>query len=264
MLFFPLYSRFENALRQEVANVTLPFWDSTLDAALPDPRRSITWSPLFLGNGQGRVRTGPFANFNTPFGQLRRNIGSDRRLMNANDIRNVMSRRWLWEISNPSAADRYNLELLHNHVHVWVGEQMSRIESSSYDPAFFVHHAFVDCLWEEFRQQQRSRGINPGRDYPRIVGENTHQPLVNMGLGRLMMIDGVNEIYTRRIYRCDRRPTCVQNSNTCGSPYLRCDWTRRQCLPLIMRVRPIVQRVPWWRRWRTASNDLNSVPIMFG
>ncbi|XP_063441071.1 putative tyrosinase-like protein tyr-1 [Mytilus trossulus] len=241
----------ENALREKVPNVTLPYWDNTLDANLPDPRLSITWSPLFLGSSRGVVRTGPFAGWNTPYGALRRNVGTDRRLMSSTDLGLILSRRWLWEITNPSASDQYNLELLHNHVHVYVGEQMSRIESASYDPAFFTHHTFIDCLWEEFRERQRARGINPGRDYPRIVGDNQHQPLVPMGLGRLLVIDGINDIFTRRIYKCEKRPTCVQGTNHCGSQYLRCNWSNRQCLPLIMGRSVAPQRTArpqWWQR----------------
>nr|AHZ34287.1 tyrosinase A2 [Pinctada maxima] len=252
---------FENALREKVPNVTIPYWDSTLDSDLPDPRRSIIWSPLFLGNGNGPVVNGPFRRWSTPYGPLRRDIGADRRLMNRQDIQNVFSRRWLWEITNPSARDEYNIELLHNHVHVWVGEQMSRIESSSYDPAFFAHHAFIDCLWEEFRQRQRQQGINPARDYPRIVGDQNHQPLVSMGLGRLLVIDGINDFFTRQIFRYERRPVCVRGSNTCGSPYLRCNWSTQTCLPLIMsnrgtQTRRVVQnrRQPWWRRFVNQRN----------
>lgn len=256
MIYFYFFISFENALREKVPNVTIPYWDNTLDAELPDPRRSIMWSPLFFGNGNGAVVTGPFRRFTTPYGPLRRDIGADRRLMSKTDLENVFSRRWMWEISNPSAEDRYNLELLHNHVHVWIGEQMSRIESSSYDPAFFSHHAFVDCLWEEFRQRQRQHGINPGRDYPRIVGDQGHQPLVSMGLGRLLVVDGINDIFTQRIYSCQRRPECVPGTNHCGSPYIRCNWSTRTCLPLIMSNRPnnpvaqgpAQQQVPWWAR----------------
>ena len=172
------------------------------------------------------------------------------------DIQNIMSRRLLADISNPNAPEVSNVEELHNDVHVFIGEQMSRIESASYDPLFWSHHAFIDCLWEEFRQNQRRMGIDPTRDYPRIVGEQTHQPLAAMGLGRLLVIDGINSMFTRRIYRYERRPTCIQNSNTCGSPYLRCDWNRQRCVPLIMNTgataqaqrAPVIQRLPWWSR----------------
>ncbi|XP_069113593.1 putative tyrosinase-like protein tyr-1 [Argopecten irradians] len=251
----------ENACREKVPNVTIPYWDNTLDEGLADATRSITWSPLFLGNGNGVVENGPFRNWGTPYGLLRRNIGAERNLMTATNINNVLRRRWLWQITHPSGQDNSNLELLHNNVHVWIGEQMSRIESSSYDPAFFVHHAYVDCIWEEFRNRQRRMGINPARDFPRIVGENEQLPLVPMGLGRLLVIDGINDIFTRRIYRCQARPRCVPNTNNCGSPYLRCDWSTRRCLPLIM-SRPSVNFVqpaqqPWWSRFnrRTAGQS---------
>ena len=196
---------------------------------------------------------GPFSFWSTPFGPLRRDVGNDRRLMTPLDIQNIMSRRLLADISNPNAPDISNVEELHNDVHVFVGEQMSRIESASYDPLFWSHHAFIDSLWEEFRQNQQRMGIDPSRDYPRIVGEQTHQPLAAMGLGRLLVIDGINSMFTRRIYRYERRPTCIQNSNTCGSPYLRCDWNRQRCVPLIMNTGAAAQalptqRLPWWVR----------------
>jgi len=73
-----------------------------------------------------------------------------------------------------------------------------------------------------------------------------------MGMGKLLVIDGINDIFTRRIYRCERRPTCVQGTNHCGSQYLRCNWSTQQCLPLIMGSRrtatPPVSIAPWWQR----------------
>lgn len=256
----------ENALREKMTNVTIPYWDNTIDQALQDPRQSILFSPLFMGTANGQVTSGPFSFWSTPFGPLRRDVGNDRRLMTPLDIQNIMSQRLLADISNPNAPDASNVEELHNDVHVFVGEQMSRIESASYDPIFWSHHAFMDCLWEEFRQNQQRMGIDPSRDYPRIVGEQTHQPLAAMGLGRLLVIDGINSMFTRRIYRYERRPTCIQNSNTCGSPYLRCDWNRRRCVPLIMNTATSqtnmlpTQRLPWWARqgFGTVGTQTNS------
>lgn len=184
--------------------------------------------------------------------------------MNPNDISALMSQTILADITNPNAPDATNIEELHNDVHVYLGQQMSRIESASYDPLFYIHHAFIDSLWEDFRTNQRMRGIDPSRDYPRIVGDQTHQPLASMGLGRLLVIDGINDIFTRRIYRYESKPACIPNSNNCGSQYLRCDWTRQRCVPLIMNTNtqaqaqtgPAVQRLPWWSRQRvpTANN----------
>ncbi|XP_052232072.1 putative tyrosinase-like protein tyr-1 [Dreissena polymorpha] len=265
----------ENAMREKVANVTIPYWDNTLEEALPVPRQSILFSPLFMGTANGQVTEGPFAFWSTPFGPLGRDVGSDRRLMNPNDISAIMSQSIIADITNPNAPEATNMEELHNDVHVYVGHIMSRIESASYDPLFYCHHAFIDYLWEEFRTNQRMRGIDPSRDYPRIVGEQAHQPLASMGLGRLLVIDGINDIFTRRIYRYERRPACVPNSNTCGSQYLRCDWSRQRCVPLIMnqngpnmpqamgQTGPPVQVLPWWARQGSNANT-NQNQFVFG
>jgi len=183
--------------------------------------------------------------------------------MNPADISAILSQNIIADITNPNAPDPTNIEELHNDVHVYIGQQMSRIETASYDPLFYTHHAFIDYIWEEFRTSQRMRGIDPARDYPRIVGERSHQPLASMGLGRLLVIDGINDIFTRRIYRYERRPQCIPNSNTCGSQYLRCDWQRQRCVPLIMnptapvamaQTGPAIQRLPWWAG---PGNDAN-------
>jgi ATP/maltotriose-dependent transcriptional regulator MalT len=41
--------------------------------------------------------------------------------------------------------------------HVWVGGFMFVIRVSPNDPTFYFHHAFIDFLWEQFRQQSQDR-----------------------------------------------------------------------------------------------------------
>uniref|UniRef100_A0A914VXJ7 Tyrosinase copper-binding domain-containing protein n=1 Tax=Plectus sambesii TaxID=2011161 RepID=A0A914VXJ7_9BILA len=55
--------QFEVALRNEEPDVALPFWDSTLDHGLPDPRDSVLWTEELFGNGDGYVTTGPSAHW---------------------------------------------------------------------------------------------------------------------------------------------------------------------------------------------------------
>lgn len=45
-------------MREKVANVTIPYWDSTIDEGLPNPRQSILFSPLFMGTANGQVTQG--------------------------------------------------------------------------------------------------------------------------------------------------------------------------------------------------------------
>jgi len=122
---------------------------------MEDPTKSIFWSSLFLGNGQGRVVNGPFANWTTPAEgrYLQRNIGLSRNsLINATSIQNVFRKRYNSEILTPTAARVIdNLERHHDSVHVWIG---GHTRTSPQDPVFVLHHFFIDYLWEIFRQFQ--------------------------------------------------------------------------------------------------------------
>ena len=51
----------------------------------------------------------------------------------------------------------HNLELLHDEVHNWVGGDMGIVQNSAYDPIFYMHHAYIDFIFEEFRQHQQGR-----------------------------------------------------------------------------------------------------------
>ena len=60
------HSRFEQALRQVDPTVTIPYWDSTMDAILGDNAGdTMMWTEDFLGNKDGDVVTGPFAHWVT-------------------------------------------------------------------------------------------------------------------------------------------------------------------------------------------------------
>jgi hypothetical protein len=109
--------------RQKVPDVTLPYFDSTMDEAMVDPTQSIIFSPQFLGNGNGLVTNGPFAYWQTPSGPLIRNIGNPGgSLFSKDEIRMFLSRTRNAEILEPGASNTFNLErrmghLLPDHYH---------------------------------------------------------------------------------------------------------------------------------------------------
>lgn len=203
--------------------MTIPYWDSTLDGDLPDPRASIMWTPEFMGNGNGRIGTGPFAGWTTPYGPLMRNFGDGGTMMNWTSIRDTFSRTRLSEITHPMAHPEANLEDHHGEPHLWVGGHMSPQALAGYDPVFLLHHSFIDLIWELFRRIQRRRGVDPTVDYPLNntgpPGQRYNDP---SGFGSLLNHHALSDIFTTEMYTYQLPPTCTRHRPSCGSPYVRC------------------------------------------
>ena len=252
----------ENCLRDIDPNIAIPYIDWTMDAVLGNDYapQNILWSELFLGNGYGNVVTGPFANWpileGTPYNPslfLNRNltlpppiVEEVPYLMNEDQLREMVyspsMRQTSWFLSN--VAESY-----HGRVHNWFGGTMSDVMRSTYEPAFWMHHAFIDCIWEAQRDYQRSIGIDPQFDYPdddialglgmeTIDGtvlqsreQSFHYAYNIMQPFGLRNIDALSDIYTREFYTCAPRPTCSRINPNCGSDYLFCELTTEHCAP---------------------------------
>ncbi|XP_060071609.1 tyrosinase-like protein 1 [Ylistrum balloti] len=219
---------YENALRQVVPGVTIPYWASSLDNELDITERtqSVIWSDLFFGNGDGFVTSGPYANWQTQSGPLIRNIGLIGELFSNDGIGRILNKTRTSEITFPSGAPENRLEDAHDAVHIWIGGgngQMNDLNTAAQDPIFFSHHAFVDYLWEEFRQKQVQLGIDPSLDYPTYFGPSQHAPQAAMRFGNLRNIDGYSNLITANIYQYEASPTCLRQRPTCGSDFLRCN-----------------------------------------
>ncbi|XP_071181566.1 tyrosinase-like protein 1 [Mytilus edulis] len=242
---------FEEALREIIPTVTLPYWDSTLDSEMKNPEDSIIFSKLFIGNPDGLVTDGPYANWHhDKGGLLTRNVGAVGRPLDKKDLANILSRKYNHEILNPTAKElKYNLENHHGKGHSFVGGNMGRLRSAAEDPLFFSYHAFIDCIWEQFRIQQMLNGIDPSKDYP-----NTNDPLQHPY--RLMdgfihqnytNIDGYSHHFTRDIYTCQEFPTCSPEYPDCGSFWLFCDQTKWVCIS---------------KSYKEHLNHLDSTPVV--
>ncbi|XP_063440817.1 putative tyrosinase-like protein tyr-3 [Mytilus trossulus] len=221
----------ENALRQKVKTVTIPYWDVTLDEAMDKPYSSIIWSPDFIGSGDGVIKKGAFGHWQTQFGYgyLMRFLSGQGKLMSKENIEDILSKSRLGEITNPAAEKKFNIEEIHNDVHVWIGGQMKTIEIAAFDPIFYPLHSFTDCIWTEFREQQKAKGIDPTSDYPEFYGGPTHSPFAPMSLGSVMVIDGISDIWNQYVYYTPR-PSCNETYNGCDSSYIKCDISKRKCI----------------------------------
>ncbi len=221
-------------------------------------QRSITWTDSFLGNGKGDVISGPFANWRMPYPvegnfNLHRNLTvlpptgrTEPSLMSDESIRHFLSARSLRDISwfvDPS------FEQGHGAVHNWISGVMGNLPNSPADPVFFLHHAFIDCLWEQMRINQHRNGFDPRFDYPNdtqalgvgVVQPNgetlaravdsPHYALNPMSpFQPLRNIDGLSNEYASQ-YRCSPSPRCTTTNLNCGSPYLFCDASIGRCAP---------------------------------
>jgi tyrosinase len=184
-LFYPwhriLLCQFEIALRAAANDqpIALPYWDWN------DSGASNPFTPDFLGGDGdaaqgGRVTTGPFAFVIDAFpirvwdgatgdAGLRREFGEDANswLPTSSDISAGLAKVPYWP--GPSSFERVSEDVLHNPVHRWIGGNMADATSPN-DPVFFLHHAFLDLLWERWKAQHPTidpyipvSGV-PGRD----------------------------------------------------------------------------------------------------
>uniref|UniRef100_A0A0R3RGG0 ShKT domain-containing protein n=1 Tax=Elaeophora elaphi TaxID=1147741 RepID=A0A0R3RGG0_9BILA len=230
--------RFEIALRLIDPSVSLPYWDSVLDSYLPNPADSIFFSPIFMGETDffGNVVNGPFAYWSTLDGRnaIMRNFGQEGQLFTEWNLQQVMQQSSIENILSytaptqgcPYPVNYGALEYSHSNVHLWVGGHMKPPEQSSNDPIFFSHHAFVDFIWELWRQNMQSAWTRE-LDYPPDISACADPLHFSYALMRpfftLYNRDGLSNMYTDQMYRYAPRPGCTSEIPSCGTPYLFCD-----------------------------------------
>ena len=186
---------FEQALQTVSAGLRLPFWNWADDAAAG--KSAPLWQTqgartYFGGDGDPKtniVTSGPCADWrilmHTPQAPvyrsglgLLRSLGQDAAtLPQLNRLRQVLSVQpydsapWDYR-SDTSRSFRNALEgfaetgsAMHNRVHVWIGGDMEMPTSPS-DPVFFLHHAFVDCIWAAWQKLHPSESYLPASGGP--------------------------------------------------------------------------------------------------
>ena len=119
--------RFERALQEHHTDVTIPYWDSTVDTSPSDP----LWDDSFLGK------------FNSAW-DLRRALGSDGPLPTSEQVETNQGRD-TYQTFRPELE-----EAIHNPPHRWVEGVMSGFASPG-DPVFYLHHCWIDLLWVQWQ-----------------------------------------------------------------------------------------------------------------
>lgn len=168
-LFFPwhrvLLRQYELDLQRAVndPSITLPYWDwGHVDGDNP-------FTVDFLGGDGdqaqgGQVTTGPFAfsagNFPVRVWDddgpgnpaLLREFGEDPTSWLPTSAETASALGKIPYYPGPKAWEQVAEGVLHNPVHRWVGGNMADATSPN-DPVFFLHHCYLDKLWEQWKTQ---------------------------------------------------------------------------------------------------------------
>ncbi|XP_060077073.1 uncharacterized protein LOC132556655 [Ylistrum balloti] len=232
---------FEEALNIEEPELGgIPYWDSTMDSNLGAlARDSIMWTAEFAGNGNGTVTEGVFGG-PTSENDLMRNVGMSGQLFTEEDIINITSRVRFGEICG-NAEPEFDIEFKHGPIHIYVDGQMGVIRTAALDPVFFLHHAFVDFIWEMFRENSERNGVDIENDYPEEFGDIFHAPDVRLDLDPSIFVADCLQKRFSAGYRYAPRPTCDTLRWHCGSKWLRCiDHPRYgpKCVPILRGEEP--------------------------
>ncbi|ETN77510.1 hypothetical protein NECAME_03174 [Necator americanus] len=147
------------------ANTFVPYWDSTLDDNINlymgiSSSNSMIFSADLLGSViSGDVVDGQFANFVGTIGEVtQRSLDQypgQLYLFQAATLNTIVTQQTLNQ--GCPAVPNSNIELRHGDVHVWIGGFMQTITTSTNDPIFFLHHSFMDFIWEQWRLNKQTR-----------------------------------------------------------------------------------------------------------
>ena len=110
---------------------------------------------------------------------------------------------------------------------------MSSPITNGYDPVFYMHHAFVDYVYELFRRRQFRRcGVDPALDYPDLPPSDAHNADAPMaGFDWLTNRDGIKHDWMDNWYDYESTPSCPNCCEGCTFPApIYCDRRRRVCV----------------------------------
>eukprot|EP00731_Ephydatia_muelleri_P005628 Em0002g1804a len=209
----------ENLLRKINCNVTVPYWDWSLESQIWT--NSIVWNAQCGIGGDGiPVRTGPFrpSVWTTPNGRplVRR---FNRVLPDCASV--AMGQRM--GIPQFTSWHRFVSSNLHNTFHCNMGGVMCTSEAAN-DPVFFFHHGFLDKLWADWQDK--------GTEFKNLArySQNTEEMPGAFGTTAKMVYDLLNLPGCVQVcFQQSDRPCC---SNTTYSPLCYRDMSSRDYSPL--------------------------------
>ncbi|HFJ9274460.1 TPA: tyrosinase family protein [Bacillus cereus] len=156
--------RFELELQKINPNVSIPYWDWTVDNSIT----SSIWSPTFMG----------------AFAGLGRQLGVHAFLPNKNQVKDAIDITPYDEAPwrHVTNGFRSALEEIHNAPHNWVGGVMAGAGSPE-DPIFWLHHSNIDRLWAIWQEKHPSFSYVPLSGTPGADGIGLDDPMHEFKIG---------------------------------------------------------------------------------
>ncbi len=151
----------EQALKNIDPTINLPYWDWTSSRSTSTSSGQI-WASNFLGQ------------FNNAWG-LNRSLGQADTLPTSTEVNNLKSETNWGRFSYLFEGDpSRNINSIHAKPHSWVGGIMGQGGSPG-DPVFYLHHAMVDKIWQEWieaRGHTSNTNLHGKTSMPRYDGSN--------------------------------------------------------------------------------------------
>uniref|UniRef100_A0A915P2M9 Tyrosinase copper-binding domain-containing protein n=1 Tax=Meloidogyne floridensis TaxID=298350 RepID=A0A915P2M9_9BILA len=229
-----LTKRYELMIRKCDPDLYLPYWDSTLDGRLPQPKDSCLFTEKFFGGtdpSTDYVINGPFTPWPTTEGKpyISRTVGemggcfTDQdieEVYEQTDIRDVLSYSMPYASCNISVNWEW-LEYRHGNVHGFIGGDMGDARISANDICFYFLHCFIFEGWRLRRQNRHQRET----DYPPDIAaceSSAHFKHATMAeFSPLQNIAGLRNAYTDNMYEYAPRPNCSLENNTSTTEELK-------------------------------------------
>ena len=117
---------------------------------------------------------------------------------------------------------------------------MGAVSTAAYDFLFYLHHAYIDLVWEMFRRNQINRcRISPDADYP-MDASGSHGPNEPMvAFTWLRNTDGLANYWTQNWYGYEDPPSCPRCCPRCPWPRpIYCNRRKRVCVSRSRRIFP--------------------------
>lgn len=112
------------------------------------------------------------------------------------------------------------LDTLHAAVHIYIGGQMFDPQTAPCEPLFYLHHCFLDSVWEKWRvrhQRRKQRESDYALPCPYNPFDLPDMPLLPYSI---KVKDAYSNVYTDEFYHYQAWPTC--ENNCWNSTYLVC------------------------------------------